>query len=166
MSSDFRASAPITRDIACHPSVPVNNVGAIAPDSSLSAFVSDLRIVARDLENDIEEPRTVSLTRFKRFASPQCELFYPICPNGAAWRGHRCGVTHDALERADFADYAKLYSFGRDPRRILDLGEARLGTIWWEHGPFYDKRDETYRPQLRRPRGVFFNRLADVLESR
>jgi hypothetical protein len=160
MSLDLRASAPITRDIARHPSVPVNNVGATAPDSPLSDFICDLRIVARDLENNIEEPRSTALALFKG------KQLYPLCSNRTAWRGHHCAVTRDELEQAGFSDYAKLYSFGRDPFRFLALGEVPLGTIWWRHGPFYDKHDETYRPQLRRPRGVFFNRLADVLAAR
>jgi hypothetical protein len=160
MFTDFRASAPLTRDTARRFPVPVDDA------TDLPAFIRDLRIVSRDLEYNIEEPRPEALALFKGYTPQHFKHLYPVCSNRTAWRGHRCGVTQDELEQAGFRDYAKLFSFGRDPYRFLKLGEVPLGTIWWRHGPFYDKHDETFRPQLRRPRALFFKSLADVLAVR
>jgi hypothetical protein len=156
---DPRAIAQPAHDSARNP---FNLPATPAP---LADLISDLRATARDLIDDIEEPRAAALALFRGTA----HQLLPVCRNGKAWRGHSCAITRAELERAGFAEYAALFSFGRDPYRLLvgAQGTAPLGTARWLNGNWYEHESiDCFAPQYRTPRGEFFSRLADVLAAR
>jgi hypothetical protein len=127
-------------------------------DTPMPEFVSALSSVAGELlDGRIERPHERALTEFRCFTG---DAYYPLTPRHHAWRGLRAPVTRADLEAAGYRQLTACWDLhGQDAFRARG-GECRLGPEKWAYW------QQTFRPDLRAPRGAFLARLAHVLSQR